>query len=92
MPETCGDSSQKSTSGIDNKPSTLLHLVGILSSCFAHDARSQEHKRCTTYTDIQKRTFPPLRSKLEGKALTAKPQPYIRPGLSYPAVLSSQKQ
>ena len=29
---------------IDSKSSILLHLVCILSSRFAHDARSQEHK------------------------------------------------
>jgi len=29
---------------IDNKSSILLHLVGVLSSRSAHDARSQEHK------------------------------------------------
>ena len=32
MPETCRESSQLSTSGIDNKSYILLHLVGILSS------------------------------------------------------------
>jgi len=32
MPETCRDSSQQSTSGIDNKSFIFLHLVGILSS------------------------------------------------------------
>ena len=31
-------------STIDNKSYILLHLFGILSSRFAHDARSQEHK------------------------------------------------
>ena len=30
--------------GIDNKSSILLHLVGIPSSRFAHNARSQKHK------------------------------------------------
>ena len=27
----------------------MLHFVGILSSRFAHDARSQEHKDCSTF-------------------------------------------
>jgi len=31
-------------SRVVNKSSILLHLVGILSSRFAHHARSQEHK------------------------------------------------
>ena len=44
MPETCRDISQYSTSVIDNKSSILLNLVGIPSSRFAHDARSQKHK------------------------------------------------
>jgi len=34
----------KAAAAIDNKSSILLHLVGILSSRFAHDARSQEDK------------------------------------------------
>jgi len=40
----------------------------------------------------KKRTFPPLRNKLEGKPLAAQPQPYTIPGTSYSAALTSQQQ
>ena len=50
------------------------------------------YKGCTVYKEKLKRTFPPLRSKLEGKPLAAQPQSYTRPGTSYSAALTSQQQ
>jgi hypothetical protein len=50
------------------------------------------YKGCTVYKEIQKRTFPPLRNKLDGKTLAVQPQPYTRPGTSYCAALTSQQQ
>jgi len=44
MPEACRDISQYSASVIGSGSSVLLSLVGIPSSRFAHDARSQKHK------------------------------------------------
>jgi len=35
----------------------LLHLVGVLSSRFAHDARSQEHKADITYVRSVKKVL-----------------------------------
>jgi len=35
----------------------LLHLVGILSSRFAHDARSQEHKNSQKRLVLQRKIF-----------------------------------
>jgi hypothetical protein len=49
------------------------------------------YKRCTVYKEIQNRTFPPLRNKLEGKPLAAQPQTYTRPGTSYTSALTSQQ-
>jgi len=49
------------------------------------------YKGCTVYKERQKRTFPPLRNKRDGKPLAALPQPYIRPGTSYSAALQSQQ-
>jgi len=42
---------------IDNKSYIFLHLVGIPSSHFAHDSRSQKHKAYWNESRVNSNTF-----------------------------------
>jgi hypothetical protein len=84
----------------------VSNAQAIIALNIAHIKKKSEHvkcvlcngnhpanyKGCTVYKEIQKRTFPPLRNKLEGKRLAAEPHPHTRPGTSYSAALTSQQQ